>query len=122
MTEELVLSTRCRLVPRFVMVTVAPDTAAFVESDTAPVISAVGVCAETAKESANRAKTLFTMFILQALGRHPGAVAIRNTLYWNRLNSGATAFQTLRRHPFNRPSGLCENGFEKWVFPLIVST
>src|SRR5258708_12980763 len=72
MPDVLVLSTRCRLVPRFVMVTVAPDTTAFVESDTAPVISAVGVCAETAKESANRAKTLFTCVYLQAPGLRAG--------------------------------------------------
>ena len=49
------------MVPRLVTVTIAPDTTAFVESDTVPVISAVGVCAETASASASKTETLFTM-------------------------------------------------------------
>src|SRR5438876_8777639 len=61
MPDVLVLSTRWRLVPRLVMVTVAPDTTALVESDTVPVISAVGVCAETARASASKTETFFTM-------------------------------------------------------------
>jgi len=43
------------------MVTVAPDTTALVESDTVPVISAVGVCPQTVNESTKKHKVTDTL-------------------------------------------------------------